>query len=67
MFRSAKQCREHYFNFLRPGSRKGSWQLDEDYLLLVCVLSHRESERRKWCRFVHMFDGRTENSLKNRF
>lgn len=31
--RSAKQCRERWTNFLRPGLKKGEWTFEEEELI----------------------------------
>ena len=59
--REGKQCRERWHNHLNPGIQKDSWTDEEDlrlYLLFWLFGS-------KWSIFAHMFDGRTDNSIKN--
>lgn len=63
-FRSPKQCREHWINYLDPSIKKSEWGLDEDYKLVAFV-------RRigpKWAQISKLFNGtRTQNMVKNRF
>jgi hypothetical protein len=61
--RSGKQCRERWFNSLSPGIKKGNWSVQEDYLIFKLYNEHGS----KWAKIASFFDGRTENSIKNRF
>jgi hypothetical protein len=38
VFRTAKQCREHWNCFLNPSIQKGPWSIQEDRRLLEYVL-----------------------------
>ena len=61
--RSGKQCRERWFNILSPNVKRGDWKPEEDALIFqkfqVCGP--------KWTKIAECLEGRTENSIKNRF
>ena len=61
--RSGKQCREHWNNCLNPGLVKGEWTTEEDFLIMHFYQKYNGS----WKKIVNLFNGRTENSIKNRF
>ena len=61
--RSGKQIRERWFNTLNPTVKKGAWSATED--ALVFDLYARLGA--KWTLIANEFNGRTENSVKNRF
>ena len=61
--RSGKQCREHWNNCLNPGLIKGEWTAEEDFLIMHFYQKYNGS----WKKIVNLFNGRTENSIKNRF
>jgi hypothetical protein len=61
--RSGKQCRERWFNTLNPSVKKGNWEPEEDYKIFVLFKQFGG----KWCKITQYFNGRTENSVKNRF
>lgn len=63
VFRTGKQCREHYSCFLKPNLRKGCWKDSEDYLLVTLFLKFGK----KWSRMARFIEGRNENAIKNRF
>lgn len=65
VFRTAKQCREHWNCFLNPNIHKGPWSIQEDRKLLEYVLELEGSK--KWSEIAKFMEGRTENALKNRF
>ena len=62
--RTGKQCRERWFNTLNPQIRKGEWTPEEDFIIF-------ESFRifgSQWTNIAKKLNnGRTENSIKNRF
>lgn len=60
--RNAKQCREHWTNSLAPNLKKGEWSTEEDFLILALYYKFNS-----WKKIVPLFNGRTENSIKNRF
>ena len=61
--RTGKQCREHWKNCLNPELKKGEWTLEEDLLIMLSYTKYKGS----WREMIHLFEGRTENSIKNRF
>lgn len=61
--RSGKQCREHWSNCLNPELIKGEWTYEEDFL----IMQFYEKCNGSWKKIIPLFDGRTENSIKNRF
>lgn len=61
--RSGKQCRERWFNSLNPQVKKGEWTAVEDFRIFE-LFSKIGS---KWSKIASYFEGRTENSIKNRF
>jgi hypothetical protein len=61
--RSGKQCREHWSNCLNPSLIKGDWTAEEDFL----IMHFYEKCNGSWKKIIHLFNGRTENSIKNRF
>ena len=61
--RTNKQCRERWLNVLNPQVTKGSWTINEDYL----VFKLHKNFGGKWISFVPFFKARAENSIKNRF
>ena len=61
--RTSRQCKERYFTYLCPDVKKAPWTEEEDELLFQKV---REYGRR-WSDIAKYFDGRTANSIKNRW
>jgi len=61
--RSGKQCRERWFNTLNPNVKKGNWSPEEEYNIFLLY----EKFGSKWSKIASFFEGRTENSIKNRF
>ena len=61
--RRGKQCREHWKNCLNPGLVKGEWTEEEDFLIMFFY----EKCNGSWKKIVPLFNGRIENSIKNRF
>ena len=61
--RSGKQCREHWSNCLNPQLIKGEWTYEEDFL----IMHFYEKCNGSWKKIIQLFNGRTENSIKNRF
>lgn len=61
--RSGKQCRERWFNILNPDVRKGEWKAEEDALIFQMF----QTCGPKWTMIAACLEGRTENSIKNRF
>ena len=61
-FRTAKQCREHWKNNLDYNLKVGQWTSEEDLLIMKFYKKYES-----WRLMIPMFEGRTENSIKNRF
>lgn len=61
--RSGKQVRERWLNHLSPNVTKRPWSIEEDEIII-------ESHKRFgncWSRIAKLLDGRSDNSVKNRF
>ena len=61
--RKGKQCREHWNNCLNPELIKGDWTSEEDFLIMFFY----EKCNGSWKKIIPLFNGRIENSIKNRF
>lgn len=61
--RSAKQCRERWFNNLDPSVAKTAWTPEEDRLIFELYLKFGP----KWSAIAPLVEGRTDNSIKNRW
>ena len=61
--RKGKQCREHWNNCLNPELKKGDWTPEEDFLIMFFY----EKCKGSWKKIIPLFNGRIENSIKNRF
>ena len=61
--RSGKQCRDRWFNFLEPTSRKGGWSEDEDRILEQLVSQFQS----QWSRIALRMPGRSESAVANRW
>ena len=61
--RKGKQCREHWNNCLNPELVKGYWTPEEDFLIMFFY----EKCNGSWKKIIPLFNGRIENSIKNRF
>lgn len=61
--RQGKQCRERWFNHLNPTLRKGNWKVSED----IYILESQINIGNRWSEIAKGLDGRTENSVKNRY
>lgn len=62
-FRTARQCRDRYSNYLAPGFFNGQWTQEEDDLLYE---KYKEIGP-KWSQMKDFFKNRSPNSLKNRW
>jgi hypothetical protein len=61
--RTARQCRERWMNYLSPQVRTGAWTREEDERLVAQVSEHGRS----WSILSRLFEGRSENDIKNRW
>lgn len=61
--RSGKQCRERWLNNLNPHLKKSNWTDEEDELIFSLYKKYGSA----WSKIAKNFEGRTENSIKNRF
>jgi hypothetical protein len=61
--RQGKQCRERWFNHLNPTLRKGNWRASED----IFILQKQIELGNRWSEIAKEMEGRTENSVKNRW
>jgi len=61
--RIGKQCRERWHNHLNPDVRKDAWSAEEDALIFQLVEKHGT----KWATIAKALNGRTDNSIKNRY
>lgn len=61
--RTAKQCRDHYLNYLLPCRNVSPWSPEEDQLLI----SKYNIFGSKWKKMTAFFNGRSANSIKNRW
>ncbi|KAM7252654.1 hypothetical protein ACFE04_008163 [Oxalis oulophora] len=59
--RIGKQCRERWFNHLRPDIKKEPWTEEEDMILID---AHRKLGN-KWTEISKKLPGRPENTVKN--
>ena len=61
--RKGRQCRERWINHLDPNLKKGNWTETEDQF----ILNQRQFLGKSWSEISKKMQGRTENSVKNRF
>ena len=61
--RSGKQCRERYLNHLAPGVNNRDWSPKEDALIFRLHNIYGS----KWTKISASFEGRSDNSCKNRY
>ncbi|KAL7555555.1 hypothetical protein ACA910_013033 [Epithemia clementina (nom. ined.)] len=61
--RNAKQCRDRWMNYLRPGLKKGDWtRQEEDH-----ITDMYSKFGPKWCAMAKMLPNRAENDIKNKW
>ncbi|GAX19268.1 hypothetical protein FisN_4Lu510 [Fistulifera solaris] len=61
--RSAKQCRERWTNYLRPGIKKGEWTAEEEELIYEMYRSFGP----RWSAMAKLMKNRTDNDIKNKW
>jgi hypothetical protein len=61
--RTGKQCCERFHNILDPNIRKGDWEPEEDKK----ILELHEVFGNQWAKIARHLQGRTDNSVKNRW
>lgn len=63
MYKSAKNCRERWFNHVDPGLSK-EWTVEEDKMMLEFV----RKEGKKWASISNKLNhAKNEHMIKNRF
>ena len=62
-YRTARQCRDRWLNYLNPNIRDDPWTDEEDHVLLDKVNELGYS----WSIIRQYFSGRSENDVKNRW
>ncbi len=61
--KTARQCRDRYQNYLDPRLNHNEWSEEEDSLLLSLYSSYGA----KWTQISHRIEGRSLNSVHNRW
>ncbi|KAK8870588.1 hypothetical protein M9Y10_008474 [Tritrichomonas musculus] len=61
--RIGKQCRERWFNCLKPNIKKSEWTEEEDNK----IIELQSTFGNKWAKIAELVEGRTDNQIKNRW
>lgn len=61
--KTARQCRERYGNYLNPKLKQSEWSRDEDEI----ILTYHEKFGNHWNKIASKLEGRTGNSVRNRW
>lgn len=61
--RTGRQCRDRYFNYLRPGFKNDPWTQEEDNILIEKMQQYGS----RWSCVAKYLSGRSQNSIKNRW
>jgi hypothetical protein len=61
--RTARQCRERWFNYLNPAIRTAPWTEEEDN----CLIAKVNERGHKWVAMTAFFNQRSESDIKNRW
>jgi hypothetical protein len=61
--KTAKQCKERYYNYLRPGVRNDEWTKEEDSLLRAKIMELGF----QWTMIAKFLPSRGANNIKNRW
>ncbi|KAK8870693.1 hypothetical protein M9Y10_008580 [Tritrichomonas musculus] len=61
-YRTPRQCRERWTNYVNPGLNKKPWSISED----MCLLMKHHDFGNKWKIIQRFFPGRSKNDIKQR-
>lgn len=61
--RIGKQCRERWFNCLKPNIKRSGWTEEEDEK----IIELQSKFGNKWAKIAEFIEGRTDNQIKNRW
>ena len=62
-FRTPRQCKDRWLNYLSPSFNRNPWSTEEDELLIEKV----QQLGKKWTEIERFFSGRSNNQIKNRW